>query len=106
MNSKSLLVGLTLAVGTFSGVAPSNAASQKPYRVAETQTELYIRVQKEMADQASADTDRVNAEKTPAQMDVDTYRRAQDATGTVGLAHTPKVDPSANPDTPQGAPSR
>ena len=105
MNSKSLLVGLTLAIGTLSSVTPSNAASQKPYRVAETQTELYMRVQKEMADELKANPDRTNAGKVPAQADVDTYKRAQDGTGTVGQARTPhpQVDSSAKPD---GAPSR
>jgi hypothetical protein len=96
---------LTL-VGTFYSVAPSNAASQKPYMVAETQTELYIRVQKEMADEARADKDRINGERTAGQADVHTYQRAQDVTGTVGSARTPKVDSSSNPDTPQREPTR
>ena len=94
MNSKSLLVGLTLAVGAFSCVAPSYAA--------ETQTELYMRVQKEMADELKANPDRTSADKMPAQADVDTYKRAQDATGTVGMARTqrPQLDSSAKPDAP------
>jgi hypothetical protein len=105
MNCKLLLVGLTLAVGTLSSVAPSNAASQKPFKVAETQTELYMRVQKEMADEARANRDRTNVDKMPAQTDVDTYKRAQDVTGTTGLARAPhpQVDSRAQPD---GAPTR
>ena len=103
MNSKLLLVGLTLAIGTLSGVAPSNAASQQP--VAETQTELYIRVQKEMADELKANPDRTNAGKVPAQADGGTSQRAQDVTGTVGVARTPhpQVDSSAKTDS---APTR
>src|ERR1700688_3344908 len=98
MYGKSLLVGLTLVVGTFYSVAPSNAASQKPYMVAETQTELYIRVQKEMADEARADTGQTKADKTPGQVDATNDQRAQDATGTVGVARTRKSDSLAKPD--------
>ena len=90
MNTKSLLVGMTLVVGTFCSAAPSIAASQKPYQVAETQTELYIRVQKEMADEMKADADRT---KTPAQVDATNGdQRTQDVTGTVGMARTRKSD--------------
>jgi hypothetical protein len=97
MNGKSLLVGLTLVVGTFCSVAPSIAASQKPYQVAETQTELYIRVQKEMADEARANT--TKADKTPVQVDAtNSDQRPQDVTGTVGMAPTRKSDLRANPD--------
>jgi hypothetical protein len=96
MNTKLLVVGLTLVVGTFCSVAASNAASQKPYRVAETQTELYIRVQKEMADELAANRERTKADKTPAQVDATNHdQRSQDVTGTVGVASTPS---RGNPD--------
>jgi hypothetical protein len=96
MNTKSLLVGLTLVVGTFYSVAPSIAASQKPYRVAETQTELYIRVQKEMADELAANRDRTKADKTPSQVDATNHDQGtHDVTGTVGVARTPS---RGNPD--------